>query len=367
LLPGVEGDKIDFVLAIEREGIQIINGEEVIDIRDYNFKEDSLIFELPVYDASISLRLDPDKVHGSWSKYELAGKEYNLFMQAFKSSGNNSNTGGASGINGKWDMIFDEEENPYPAVGIFEESDEGFIKGTILTETGDYRYLNGQSNAGSFKFQTFDGAHAFLFKGEIEGDSMLGEFRSGPKYRVRFRAKKNAQAALRDAKSLTRIKDPEALKNMCFLDKLGQQICLNDPTLVGKGIIIQILGSWCPNCRDEALLFQEFYQKYHADGLEILGLAYEYARDTNIAYQSIEKMRAHLGIEYDVIYGGYASKQIASEKFWMLSDILSFPTAIFINSRGEVSEVHTGFSGPGTGEVYEEYKRELELLVKSLL
>jgi hypothetical protein len=34
---------------------------------------------------------------------------------------------------------------------------------------------------------------------------------------------------------------------------------------------------------------------------------------------------------------------------------------------GEIQEIHTGFSGPGTGEAYSIYKKEMEELIEKLL
>ena len=51
----------------------------------------------------------------------------------------------------------------------------------------------------------------------------------------------------------------------------------------------------------------------------------------------------------------------------MLSHIISFPTAIFISRDGQIRKIHTGFSGPGTGEHYLNYMKETELLIESML
>jgi hypothetical protein len=52
----------------------------------------------------------------------------------------------------------------------------------------------------------------------------------------------------------------------------------------------------------------------------------------------------------------------------MLNKIISFPTTIIIDKKGIVRQIHTGFSGPGTGEYYnkfvEEFTRFMEKLEK---
>ncbi len=46
-----------------------------------------------------------------------------------------------------------------------------------------------------------------------------------------------------------------------------------------KVVIVDIMGTWCPNCHDEEPLLVDLYNRYHKDGLEIVGLAYEYTDD----------------------------------------------------------------------------------------
>jgi hypothetical protein len=51
----------------------------------------------------------------------------------------------------------------------------------------------------------------------------------------------------------------------------------------------------------------------------------------------------------------------------MLNQIMAFPTAIFIGKDGDVKRVHTGFNGPGTGVLYDEYVKEMDLFIQHLL
>ena len=51
----------------------------------------------------------------------------------------------------------------------------------------------------------------------------------------------------------------------------------------------------------------------------------------------------------------------------MLNHVLSYPTSIFIDKKGKVRKIHTGFNGPATGEKYTEFKKEFESFVAELL
>jgi hypothetical protein len=47
--------------------------------------------------------------------------------------------------------------------------------------------------------------------------------------------------------------------------------------------------------------------------------------------------------------------------------IVNFPTTIFVGKSGKIEKIHTGFSGPGTGQHYEDQKQEFYTLVNDLL
>ena len=51
----------------------------------------------------------------------------------------------------------------------------------------------------------------------------------------------------------------------------------------------------------------------------------------------------------------------------MLNRVMSFPTTITIDRDGQVRNIHTGFSGPGTGKHYEEFVEEFEARMNGLL
>ena len=45
----------------------------------------------------------------------------------------------------------------------------------------------------------------------------------------------------------------------------------------------------------------------------------------------------------------------------------SYPTSIFIDKKGNVRKIHTGFNGPATGDKYSEFIVEFESFVVELL
>jgi hypothetical protein len=78
-------------------------------------------------------------------------------------------------------------------------------------------------------------------------------------------------------------------------------------------------------------------------------------------------MRARFGIQYDQLVGGIADKQAVAASLPALNTFLAFPTTLFIDRQGRVARIHTGFNGPATGRYYQDFVKEFNAEVDSLL
>jgi thiol-disulfide isomerase/thioredoxin len=250
-------------------------------------------------------------------------------------------------------------------VGIFNQT-AGIVNGTFMTETGDYRFLAGTVGLGDFTMSTFNGSWAFLFEGKVVNDSIYGKFYSGQNYQTDWIAVRDSNATLRDPSKLT------------FVDKAADFEFSKVKTLKGKTfdhkkvskdkvVIYQIMGTWCPNCIDEIRYFKELHKKYHDQGLEIVALAYEVGTNEKSQMKRLKAFKKRLSIPYSVVLAGTSSKEVASAQFPMLNGIMSFPTSVVVGKNSKIEYVHTGFSGPATGEIYEKYEKEMDELIKKLL
>lgn len=349
--------------------LQVFNAEEVIEVNDIIYENDSVLIQMPVFEGFIIAKIEDKKLNGRFVKPSL-----NRIMK-FKAEKNttrfeNYERLSRFNISGNWETVFspNSEEDKYIAKGIFKQEGNK-VTGTFRTTTGDYRYLDGVLNANQLQLSTFDGAHAFLFTAEVNDSIMKGMFYSGNHWKEPFIAKRNETFELPDANSLTYLKSGYDKVEFSFPDEDGNLISLEDKRFKDKVVLIQIMGTWCPNCLDESKYYAEFYKNNKNKDLEIIALAFEYVKTQDKAFKNIKRLKENVGISYPVLLAQYgsASKVKANEKLPMLNHVLSYPTTIYIDKKGEVRKIHTGFNGPATGEKYTQFKTELEAFIYELL
>lgn len=131
--------------------------------------------------------------------------------------------------------------------------------------------------------------------------------------------------------------------------------------------MVQVMGSWCPNCVDETRLLGEMFAEFHARGLEVIAIAFEKYDDPEHAREQLRRFASGLSVAYPILYAGKANKEEASGKLPFLDHVMSYPTCIFIDRTGKVRRIRTGFYGPGTGVHYENYVRNLRSYLDGLL
>ena len=152
-----------------------------------------------------------------------------------------------------------------------------------------------------------------------------------------------------------------------FPDLEGSPVSLQDSRFRGKVVLVNVFGSWCPNCNDEAPLLAEWHRRYRDAGLEIVGLAYEFTGEPERDREQVRRFAARYGIEYPLLLAGISDKTAAGATLPDLTAVLSYPTTLFIDRQGKVRRIHSGFTGPGTGDHYARLVAEFEGLIESLL
>jgi thiol-disulfide isomerase/thioredoxin len=352
--------------------LTIHNASENITVENLVVTKDSINWHMPVFDSWFKCKIDSLKgFHGTFFN-RSASKPYELKFTAEygKQRFDYVLCRAAPKIDGiKWECDFSPgTSDSSKAIGIFTYAkDRKSFSGTFLTETGDYRFLEGGFTSCSVvTLSCFDGSHAFLFRGNFGQDPVQGSAWYGKFGYEDWTARQNEKFELRNPESLTFIKDSSNV-NFTFNDLHGKPVSLSDPQFKGKVVVIQIMGSWCPNCMDETAWMSEVYNKYHSQGLEVIALAYERSADTAKANPNIRRVRDHFNAKYTFLNTGKSGKNAASESLPFLNGIMSFPTTIYIDKTGKVRMVYTGFNGPATGAAYEKDTTEALRLIQVLL
>ncbi len=353
--------------------LDIINGEERIRVDDITFgrdirtAKDTILIRFPVFDSYISAIVESNIMEGLWvvnyrENYSIPfvayfGKDYR-FSTLKKEP--------VADITGRWETTFEpEDEDPYKAVGEFTQSGNR-LSGTFLTETGDYRYLEGTIQADKIYLSTFDGAHAFLFEGKILNDgSMIGSFRSGSHFRSVWEARRNSEFALSNPDSLTHLMPGVTDFNFSFPNPDGKMVSLSDPAYQGKVKLVQIMGTWCPNCRDETHFLKEYLDAHPDQDLAVIGLSFERYDDESRSMAAIRTFREKMALPYEVLLAGNYNNGDAAARLPMLDRVMSYPTLIFVDRNNRVRRIHTGFSGPATKE-YESFKAGFQKTIEQL-
>ncbi|MFZ1687042.1 MAG: TlpA disulfide reductase family protein [Flavobacteriales bacterium] len=346
------------------------NGTEHIAVDDVHFANDTMRVRMPLFDSEFLGAFTSDSVFvGQWSNH-LKGPDYRIPFVATAGTGarfalhSKSDT---RDLSGAWETHYSQgTADAYDAIGLFSQVGS-HASGTFVTETGDYRYLEGVVDGDSLKLSCFDGTHAFLFKAGWRNDSLFGRFWSGTHWQEPWVAVRNASYKLRDPDSLTALREGYDMADFSFPGIDGGTISPKDEAHAGRVLMVQVMGSWCPNCVDETLLLDEMYAKYHDDGLSVIAIAFEQYPDSARAIAGLRRFRDRLNVKYDIAYAGPANKDAAAERLPFLDHVMSYPTCIFIDRAGTVRRIRTGFYGPGTGEHYLNYRRNLELFLERML
>jgi thiol-disulfide isomerase/thioredoxin len=244
------------------------------------------------------------------------------------------------------------------------------IAAAIVRVDGDTGTLAGNYQDGKFVLSHFTGERPLYLEvtPALDGSLQLEI--------VSFRTKQMLTALRPDmarAKGLsppddpmthTKMKNPAEPLHFSFPDLSGQLVSDTDKRFQGKVLLVNIGGSWCPNCHDEAPFLEELYRKYHSQGLEIVALDFE-GEDQ---LKDLSRLRAFIkryGIEYTYLVAGEPSQ--LNEKLPQAENLNAWPTTFFVGRDGLVRSIHTGFTSRASGQIDSRLKDEMTNEVARLL
>jgi len=352
----------------------ISNASERLRVDSIKKKGDSLFIDMPFFDSRLSMYVSSDqKIKGYWYKGTTTADQV---MPVEATPGVNWRfqpvKGDASyNISGRYAVEFTRPDGTKrKSVAEFRQQ-KNELTGTFLNPSGDYRFLEGIVTGDSLMLSCFDGSHAYYFGARITGPGKidLGVFCAGLRYMEPWTAVQDPAAKVEPAGAMMYLKEGEDRLNFRFPDLDSNMVSIDDERFRNKVVVIQLMGSWCPNCMDETAFLSEWYRKNRQRGVEVIGLAYEYTRDFRKAETSLRKFQHRYNVQYPILNTGViTSDSLRTEKTLpQLTTIKVYPTTIFLGKDGHVKKIHPGFWGPGAGSLHEDFKREFNATVDELL
>jgi thiol-disulfide isomerase/thioredoxin len=369
------GGPLRFELSLESSGsgwnATVRNGPETIEVAPVRVEGDLVVLSFPHYDSELRAHTDAggERLSGTWKKLAAGGRTAELAFTARHAGGSSclapASQSAVAPFVGRFAVRFTESSE---AGVLVLEAARGGITGTLLSTTGDWRTLAGTVEDGRMSISCFDGAHAFLLTAKAGADGMLaGDFHSGDRHHETWTARADPDAKLPDPFAAVRASEDFAPALRLFPDLEGRLRSLAEPELSGRARIIQVLGSWCPNCHDETALLAELDREHRAQGLSIVGLAFELTDDPARDAEQVRRMLARHHASYPVLLAGVADKARAAEALGVVDRVLAFPTTFFLHQDGRIDAVHSGFSGPATGPEHAALRAEFERRIEALL
>ncbi|SES02799.1 Peroxiredoxin [Pedobacter rhizosphaerae] len=368
--PGTEVP-INFEIGSKKNGglgITFINAEERFDGGNVTQSADSVIAKLDQFDNELALKVQGDSLVGFLRKQDGSGKPIPLTAKKginyrFKSTGKSA----SADFSGTYDVTFKSPDGKAEkTVGLFKQNGNK-LSGTFLRVTGDSRFLEGIVEGNDFYLSSFIGSSPAYYKGSFTADGKITGANISARGNTPLEGIKNVNAALPDATKLTFLKEGYKTLEFSFPDVNGKKISLSDDKYKNKVVLLTITGTWCPNCVDEASFIAPWYKENRKRGIEVIALHYERQLDSAYVRKALTRFREKFGIEYDQVIVGKPDKQQVAESLPALSNFLSFPTTIIINKKGEVAQIHTGYSGPATGKYYTEFVKEFNKEIDELV
>jgi thiol-disulfide isomerase/thioredoxin len=357
------GNRVPFRFVIEGKQGNIAgvfsNGRDQYRSTKGSFDGRKLELEFDYYATKLEAVYEGGELKGQY------GRAKRLYEFAARPAGAREERPGAPEIGGEWEIETISAKGE-KAWRLIVEQKGGWAAASVLRIDGDTGLLSGNFDGEKFVLGHFSGARPGLLEIRRGGEGMLGLRLNGKDYVARRpeAARAAGLSGPTDAHQFTGVKNANEPLRFSARDLNGKLVTESDERFRGKVVLVNITGSWCPNCHDEAPFLADLYRKYRGRGLEIVALDFEEAEQLEDPARLRAFVKKH-GIEYTVLLAGETGE--AKEKLKQAENWNSWPTTFFVGRDGLVKGAHAGFPGVASGKLHEEAKREFVRKVEELL
>lgn len=375
VLAPAEGLEIAFGLKVDAKAGKLsgalVNGASESRFTSVSWDGETLTLGLDHYDGRLAARVEGGSLVGTFTRATPTGKFELPFRAERTAPAIPKPAKGSPSLAGDWGVDMGEGEKSERLLATFRQ-EGGRAAGTLLGSTGDFGPMNGTWDGKALVLTVFDGVFIYRLDGTLDAaGAFAGTFRTRSGVPTPWKARRldaaGAASWLPGGGSIVRAKDPEAQVRFAYPSAPGKPVSLDDPDLKDKPVVVSILGSWCPNCHDEAPVLEELYRRYRGKGLAVVALAYEYTEDEERSFRQIARFRERHGVTFPILFAGTTKKAAGTEPITRLDGWKGYPTTLFLDRGHRIVKAHSGFDGPSTGPRFAVQKKELEEAVKGLL
>jgi thiol-disulfide isomerase/thioredoxin len=360
-----QGVSLPFRFQLDLSGARpsgsFINGGEKTPIPEIARSGNDLVFRFSEYGA---------EMRGSWNGHAWNGNYLRIRSTGTKSFKFTAMPGAEDSPPARMDKApaGDYQVDPTTVAKLWIK--DGMLLGTFIATDGDYGLLEGRPSSLGIQLSRFTGWQAILISlspandGALTGTLYAAANDKPQELVLRPRTGLNVETP---ADQQTVMKDPRAEFEFSGISMNGETVHNTDERFKNKVLILDIMGTWCHNCMDEAPLLERLQQEYGKDGLEVVGLSFEIGNDPALAHKNLQLFKDRFGLSYTLLFCGSLDDENVNKRIHsQLDHFFAYPTTIFVDKNHKVQFVHSGFKGPGTGEEFQSQIAEFEALVKEL-
>jgi len=351
----------------------LLNGSRRDNFHVQRLGKDSLFIKMNTYDAALVAKINDDgSLTGEYRSLVPNFRGNSLpftaeYGKSYRFVEPGKDVAPAEDLTGKWE-IKTYSKDPVPASIALLKQKGNKITGVVMTVVGDTREIEGTVQGDEFALSGFTGPSPFIIKGKINADHTLtGEEGFGIYKNLKFDAAKNADVELPDPYKITFLKEGYKKLDFSFPGIDGKQVSLSDDKYKGKVVIVEVIGTWCPNCTDQTVFLSPWFNKNKHRGVEAIAIGFEQKDSLAYAKYTLGKLKEKYNIQYDIAFGGLADKKLVSQKLPALNKFIAFPTTIIIDRKGDVREIYTGYTGTVTGKYHEDYEKKFNKVLDALI
>jgi thiol-disulfide isomerase/thioredoxin len=364
------GQDIPFRLQIAGDGSNLqgwlFNGDDKVIASGASFQNGSLVLNFDSYAAKLEAKLQDGALVGQYGP--MLKKTFPVM--AHRHSADTKLSAAAPSINGIWEVGVKSSKGEQAWRLIVQQKSASNVSAAILRVDGDTGALTGSYKDGHFVLSHFSGGRPAMMILTPAADGTLAIDMTDLHGKSQLTATRPEVARAKglpppaDPDHHTTVKDATEPFRFSAPDLNGKTVSNTDGRFQGKVVLVNITGSWCPNCHDEAPFLAELYRKYRSQGLEVVALSFEEEDQLKNPVRLRAFMKEY-GIDYTVLLGGTQDER--DTKLTQPVNLNSWPTTFFLGRDGRVRFVHAGFPGPASGELYREATQEFRSQVESLL